>query len=161
MSKPKYVAALATVAIALAGCNGGSHPSPGPSPSAGAQEARIAWLRVSECMRANGYPDFPDPALDDRGVWTVSYPTQGSPAECDELVRQAKVNSRALSAISPSEMASLQAYAKCMRGHGIAAFPDPDEDGNFGPGVEPLQADPKFPAAFDACKALRPPQRPK
>jgi hypothetical protein len=163
---PKYrtAALLGTAVIALAGCSSGAPTGPRPSASAGAglNDARATWLRVSQCMRANGYPDFPDPTLDEHGVWNISYPIQGeSPAACDQAVREAKAISNSLTGVTPSEMAGLRQYAACMRSHGIAAFPDPDEDGNYGPVLQQLAQDPAYPAAFEACKQLHPPQRPK
>ena len=170
MPKHRFAAALLGAALlalagslALTGCTG-SHPGPAPSASAavGRDDARAAWLRVAECMRANGYPDFPDPTQDEHGVWNVSYPIQGGgPAACDALVRRAKVGSNALDRISPSQMAGLREYAACMRSHGVAQFPDPDEDGNYGPVVSQLETQPQYPAAADACQRLRPPPRPK
>jgi hypothetical protein len=52
------------------------------------------------------------------------------------------------------------AYSQCMRAHGIAGFPDPDNNGdiqlNTDPGsdIDPNNA--KFQAADSACKSLRP-----
>ncbi|MGI5238979.1 hypothetical protein [Dactylosporangium sp. CA-139066] len=162
MPNHRLAALLGAALLAPAGCDSGAAPAPAPSASVSQQDARAAWLRVAECMRANGYPDFPDPTPDEHGVWNVNYPIQGGgPAACDALVRRAKIGSRTQDRISPSEMATLRQYAACMRGHGIAQFPDPDEDGNYGPVVSQLEADPAYPAAADACKQYRPPQRPK
>jgi hypothetical protein len=161
VAKLRLAALVAAAALGLAGCTG-PQPAPTPSPSVGNDDARTAWLEVARCMRANGHPDYPDPVQDEHGVWNVSYPLAGdSPPACDAAVRRAKVTSRSLSGIGPSEMALRRQYAVCMRSNGIALFPDPDEDGNFGPATEGLRADPAYAAAAQACRDHLPPQRPK
>jgi hypothetical protein len=75
------------------------------------------------------------------------------------------------SASSPSAGASstdakqsVLAYSRCMRSHGIAAFPDPDSSGDLslhagpGTGIEPDSA--QYKAADEACKALMPVRTP-
>jgi hypothetical protein len=65
-----------------------------------------------------------------------------------------------------SAQASMLAYARCMRAHGISDFPDPDAHGNLGlnangPGSDLNPNNPQFKAADAACKSLRPaPQAP-
>ena len=65
-----------------------------------------------------------------------------------------------------SARASMLAYARCMRAHGISDFPDPDANGdlqlnNGGPGSPLDPNNPQFKAADAACKSLRPaPQAP-
>jgi len=62
-------------------------------------------------------------------------------------------------------LASLEDYAKCMRGHGIEDFPDPvpnsdGQGGSFqtsgGPGSDLNHDDPRFQAADRACQSLLP-----
>jgi hypothetical protein len=52
------------------------------------------------------------------------------------------------------------AYAKCMREHGIADFPDPQPGGGIavqaGPGSDLDPDNPQFKAADEACKSLLP-----
>jgi hypothetical protein len=59
-------------------------------------------------------------------------------------------------------MAQRRAYAKCLRSHGIADFPDPDSDGNF-PLTEAQRARAESQAAAGArqsCASLAPPRAP-
>lgn len=91
---------------------------------------------VSTCMRANGYPNFPDPTQNpETGEW--DFPSQGVPrrakTSCDSLVRQAKALHRKKDTqkVSAAEMAKLRQFAKCMRQQGVADWPDPDEYGGF------------------------------
>ena len=47
-------------------------------------------------------------------------------------------------------------YARCMRGHGLAQFPDPDSMGRLaiGPGTDVPVNTPAFQSAFNSCKHL-------
>ena len=47
-------------------------------------------------------------------------------------------------------------YAQCMRAHGLPDFPDPDAQGRLrGTGHE-QQGDPRYRAAFEACRSKLP-----
>jgi hypothetical protein len=63
-----------------------------------------------------------------------------------------------------SARASMLAYARCMRAHGISDFPDPDAHGDLGlngqPGSDLDPNNARFKAADAACKALRPAPQP-
>jgi hypothetical protein len=79
----------------------------------------------------------------------------------------ASISSSSASATSSggSAHASTLAYARCMRAHGIADFPDPDANGNLGlngqPGSDLDPNNPAYKAANNACKSLLPaPQAP-
>ena len=56
------------------------------------------------------------------------------------------------------------AYSRCMRAHGIKAFPDPNSQGgldlNAGPGTGIDPSSPQYKAADQACKSLMPAQSP-
>jgi len=53
-------------------------------------------------------------------------------------------------------------FAQCVRGHGVAGFPDPGSDGRIpDPAREGInQGSPKFQAANQACASWRPPYMP-
>ena len=59
-----------------------------------------------------------------------------------------------------SARASMLAFARCMRAHGITDYPDPDANGNLPlngqPGSDLNKNNPQFKAAAAACKSLRP-----
>ena len=74
-------------------------------------------------------------------------------------------NRRSESTRSPSRpMAQMLAYARCMRSHGVADFPDPTPVPgggagfriNAGPGSDLNQDNPRFIAADQACQSLLP-----
>jgi len=59
------------------------------------------------------------------------------------------------SSTSDSAQHSALAYARCMRSHGVADFPDPDSQGHFN-AIPNLNTSPQFQAAQQACKDLLP-----
>jgi hypothetical protein len=115
-------------------------------------------------MRANGYPNFPDPVENGQGGWEIpespDVPATIDPPACAELVRNAKQGTEVANAPSAEDMAKLRQYASCMREHGAPNFPDPDSQGNFDLPPE-LRNDPARDTAHEACKQYAPPPRPK
>ena len=88
-------------------------------------------LKFSECMRANGVPNFPDPnaqgviaGKSDAGIDPSSPQFQNAQKACVK-----KYIGRGGAAPSPTqqarEQASALALSKCMRSHGEPGFPDP------------------------------------
>jgi len=47
-------------------------------------------------------------------------------------------------------------FAQCMRDNGLPDFPDPDPNGRFSGLSHEQQGDPKYGAAFEACRGLAP-----
>jgi hypothetical protein len=102
------------------------------SHSAARVAAAPAALRFSECMRANGVPDFPDP----RPGGGLDIPTAANPGSPGFRSAQAKCQ-KILSAggglpapggrTDPTSqtLTKLLRIAVCMRRHGISQFPDP------------------------------------
>jgi hypothetical protein len=116
----------------LAGCGGDSGRQGGHDNAATTSE-RSALLAVARCMRAHGYPSFPDPIEFASGGWgfpaSAPNPREG-PAACDRAVRQGK-QTETEGRVSAADMAKLRSYAQCMRREGVADWPDPDADGSF------------------------------
>jgi hypothetical protein len=91
-------------------------------------------LKLSECMRANGVPNFPDPngqgVIQGSGIDPNSQAFQKAQQRCAAKLGGAKGNR------SPAQQAQAQAaalaFSKCMRSHGVSGFPDPQ----FGSGGE-------------------------
>jgi hypothetical protein len=69
----------------------------------------------------------------------------------------------ATASASGSERASVLAYSRCMRAHGIKDFPDPGADGGLRldahPGSDVDPNSPRYQAADTACKSLLPPPK--
>jgi hypothetical protein len=175
---------IACVALALAlvaACSGSPGPtdgvaslgSPGTGTGAAAAGSRGGsggqyqhQLAYSQCMRAHGLADFPDPQLQADGSVTRNIEVQkgsdldpGTPrfqaAEkaCQSLVPAPQAGQR-----TQQQQAQAQAlqYAQCMRAHGVSSFPDPDfshgiafsDNGTYDPNA------PSFLAADHACGSL-------
>jgi hypothetical protein len=160
---PRLLVVATAALLALTGCGGdgtGGHASPTPSVS-----TETSLLELSRCMRANGYPTFPDPVQDAAGTWTLPESAQefrdADPPACREMLRVAK---RHLGPpeITASELAQQQAFATCMREHGVPGFPDPDPEGNF-PLTDEQRAHEDGPVhrgAEQACQHLARPRDP-
>jgi hypothetical protein len=145
------VAACTSIVLLLAGCGGaGSSPSgvatlgsadPGasgqgatsPPGSGSAYEQALAY---SQCMRSHGVPDFPDPVSTAGGGYTRNIEV-GAGSDLDPATPQFQAAYRACRSLVPAsspgdrqqvdEQRRTQAlaYSSCMRGHGVANFPDP------------------------------------
>jgi hypothetical protein len=137
MTLRKVLVAWCAATALVAGCSGGSgavggHPSASPTPN----EAAV-FLAVSRCMRAHGYPNFPDPIQVKTGQWrwpdSGGLPRRTDVTPCDSLVRQAKSLHRRgdTKRVSAADMAKLREYARCMRQQGVSDWPDPDPTGAF------------------------------
>jgi hypothetical protein len=132
------VVVVVVTAVALpAGCGGSGDP-PGGASAASTPDAASALRAVARCYRANGYPSFPDPEQDEDGNW--NFPESAAsgvrmPPTCRALAMQAKAQMAQSDPkgkpASAADMAKLRAFARCMREHGLADWPDPDEDGAF------------------------------
>ncbi len=152
--------ALAGAAVLAAGCSGGS-PSPGAGAGSPGGSAKTSALAYSQCMRAHGIKNFPDPnsqgqvalnAGPGTGIDPQSPQYQAADRACKSLMPG--------SALSPAQQAAIKAgnlrYAQCMRAHGIADFPDPNSQGQIQiqakPGSDLDPNNPRFQAANKACQ---------
>ena len=137
------LAALAMLAVIVAGCSNGSagNSSTGTTSNTGTAKSsgsrstaaghnstatpREKAVKFSECMRENGYPDFPDPKA------SGEFPTFGisvSPAvwvkalrACKELQPPGSFSAH----LSPKQLSAALKFAQCIRANGVKDFPDP------------------------------------
>jgi hypothetical protein len=143
--------AVLALAISLAACGSSSSsngvasvgskssttsttPPPAGSSSAVPTADTNQLIKYSQCMRANGVPNFPDPtngqlllkAGPGTGLDPNSPAFQAAAQKCKSL-RPAGI------ANNPAADAQLQAkglqFAQCMRSHGVPNFPDPTFSG--------------------------------
>ena len=169
----RLFAGLAAVTL-LSACGDGGTPSParttptGAPPrtrvtAAAAVDAASLFVQVSQCFRAHGHADFPDPVQAQDGSWgfPVTADRVPVPAECIDLVRRSKEVSPGAPKVSAAAVdpARGRAFAACMRDNGVADWPDPNADGTFtvparlaDPGAEHLWK----PAASGPCKQFQP-----
>jgi hypothetical protein len=156
-------------AVSVAACGGSNGPSPAPSGPVG-QSPKTAVAdayRFSVCMRSHGVENFPDPQVSSSGGHqsiniSLSPGVADSPAfnsartACGHLVPGA--NSGPSASQQQAQTQDLVAFAECMRKHGFARFPDPNNQGQLSPtqiqsaGIN-LRAPAVQPAA-DACTSV-------
>lgn len=114
--------AAAGSALALAAC--GSSGSPG-SGSTSSREA--TGIKVADCMRAHGVPNFPDPSSGGsiqlpNGVNPQSPAFQSAQRACFKLFPGGGPGRGGSSEARKEQLLKL---AECMRAHGFSSFPDP------------------------------------
>ena len=156
----KRLIALAFVALIAAGC-GSKEPartSAAATASPRKATARDKAVKFSECIRAHGVTDFPDP--DAKGEY--QYGVSVSPAvwkrattACKDLQPPGSLSSKR----TPKQQSTALKFAQCMRDRGVKDFPDPANGeplvdttkipslGNRSP-----RTDPVFAPAMDKCR---------
>jgi len=86
-------------------------------------------LKLAECMRSHGVPNFPDPTA--RGLVIPNDINTQSPAfesaqrSCRNLGSQPGQGGGGQRSASESQKLRMLALAKCVRVHGFSSFPDP------------------------------------
>jgi hypothetical protein len=163
----RIVAALAGVALLCAACGGGSAPTTAPPGSPGGSNSADTGVAFSQCMRAHGVPNFPDPNpstpwkpfsgpyLQQAGVDPGSPQFQPASRACQHLMPQVSMTA----AERQQVLSQALRYAACMRAHGVPDFPDPSTSStggvsfNLGPN---LVNTPQFGSAAQACRSVDP-----
>lgn len=154
---------------------GGGGPQAGSSGPSGGRVARGVFaipggnakdaLAFSECMRAHGVSNFPDPnaqgGIQATGLNPASSTFQAASNNCRHLLPNGGVP-------TPAEQAAALAQAlkmsECMRSHGITSVPDPVSVAGGGiqislhstPGSNLNPNNPQFQAAQKACQRFSP-----
>ncbi len=160
------VATLLAVATLTAACAGGpSGPgvaknSSTTSTTAGSSSGGSSYqseLAYAACVRSHGVSNFPDPSPS--GGFTITNnpndpQLQAAQQACGHLLPGGGQMTSG-NKFTPSQVAQLLNYAKCMRSHGVLNFPDPTSTG-LGSlnGIDPNS--PQFNAASQACQSLLP-----
>jgi hypothetical protein len=153
--------ALAVLGLGVAGCGGSSgEEGSGSAASGGGGSDSTKLVQYAQCMRSNGVPSFPDPVNGQPQLQV----TRGGPL--DPSSPQFQAAQKACKSLEPpglqsgsgqSNQQQSQAlkFAACMREHGVADFPDP-QNGRFvaGGGIDPNS--PQFQSAMRACRKLLP-----
>jgi hypothetical protein len=146
------VTVLLGVGGLAAGCGGSNNPG-----TAGSGSAFSSGLAYTNCMRAHGAPDFPDPTLNPSGG--VVFKTNGNNRPMLQAAAQACQSQRPggnkSPAVSAQQLAAGVKWAQCIRTHGVPTFPDPNAQGAFDSGVfDPTSS--AFQAASQDCRSLQP-----
>jgi hypothetical protein len=146
--------------MALAGC--GSQTPTGSAGRSVASTSNDAPFQYARCIRSHGVPSFPDPQVTTSpGSTSVRQMVPASVGDSPQF-RAAQHACRGLMpgpGARPDNggpgPAVLLAFTRCLRGHGLAGFPDPNRDGRITPqmisaaGIN-LRA-PAFVSAARAC----------
>ena len=154
------ILASAGLALLAAACGGS------PSGHATQQDGAVAF---ASCMRSHGVQNWPDPSSG--GVFDKSKLTSQQLGASTSRVQAAQRGCQHLlptsgSRPSPAQVQQVKAqaldFSRCVRGHGVPTFPDPDGTGRIpdpaSAGID--QGSPKFQAANQACRRYRPPYMP-
>jgi hypothetical protein len=132
------LAALAMIAVIVAGCgNGSAGTGNGTVASGGNGTASIREkaVKFAQCMRANGVSAFPDPNAS--GELTIDAVANGSSLDtssatfkraltaCKNLEPSGFTGTKA----TPQQTTARLEFAKCVRENGVPDFPDPTPNG--------------------------------
>ena len=129
--KRRPLVALALVALISAGC-GSDAPSDSDTASGGATApagkkkatGQDNAVKFSECMRAHGVPDFPDPNAKGEFEYGVSVSVavwKKALNACKNLQPPGSLSAKR----SPKEQTASLKFAQCIRENGVKDFPDP------------------------------------
>jgi hypothetical protein len=152
------------VVLLLAGCSAAGGSGAATTTTSGQQDAAAVWRELVRCARANGMPNLPDPQIDSNGRANFPNGTPDPPASvrraCQSIYDRLPASARDETERPPADMQALLRYARCMREHGVADFPDPDAGGNFrAPAGSTDPKTPSFQRAMQACRQLDPNQK--
>jgi hypothetical protein len=149
------------VVVLLAGCSASGGSGAATTTTSGQQAAAAVLREFVRCARANGMPNLPDLRLDSNGQVSIPPGTPDPPQSveraCRSIWERLPASASGEQARPPADIQALLRYARCMREHGVADFPDPQPDGRF-----PLPASlrggktPRFLRAMQACRQLNP-----
>ena len=167
------VVAVAAFSLLAVGCGGGGG-SPGVANNAsttttaattGATSPTASTLLAfSQCMRSNGVPHFPDPQhfaggnvkLTIHGFGT-SPALQSALNACDQLLPSGPGQTQESAQQQRTQLADELSFAKCMRSHGLARFPDPTAQGQLSVAMVQAQGiDVHSPAVLHVVEACLP-----
>lgn len=159
------------VCLLAAGCGGGAGSAVAQvgstsaaaatdsSTTTGAAAQELALLDFARCMRGHGVSAFPDPGRNADGTYGFSdlaalrrlvHGDQQAFDACLPLLSKSGILSRDNLAAFQQQML---VYARCMRSHGVASFPDPKANGRFGGQLKGLDRNtPTYRAAATACR---------
>jgi hypothetical protein len=149
------VAVLMTAGALAASCGGGgSHPAASSSNRTRAPSATTrSAILFDSCIRAHGIFDFPDSAIYVNGGQLEFHIPVRLKVEPEFLPAfQACQKDIPGGGIPPKHVNIREEleFARCMRSHGIADFPDPRPDGGYD--ITGDTSSPPFEAAAHACR---------
>src|SRR5688572_29141781 len=113
------------------------------------QDAAVAY---AQCLRDNGYAEFPDPDLEGGFKFLINPESaprfHAAAAACRDLAPEGMRDE----GVTPEQLDSLIKLSQCVRENGVPEFPDPGPQGNYdlsATGIGP--GDTRLEAAMAAC----------
>jgi len=148
--------------VLLAGCTASGGSQAATTTTSGQQAAAAVLREFVRCARANGMPNLPDLKLDSNGQVSVPpgtpEPPQSVERACKSIWERLPASASGEQERPPADIQALLRFARCMREHGVADFPDPKADGSF-PLTGTSMGQGKTPrglAAMRACRQFNP-----
>jgi hypothetical protein len=110
-------------------------------------------MRVINCYRAHGLPNYPDPTYDPGdGRWHYPIERPALTGQARQACASAMPQATPASPIPSAQLADLLKFASCVRAHGAPNWPDPGVDGVFrSDSVLDVKGDPSTRSAAAAC----------
>jgi hypothetical protein len=149
------------IVLLLAGCSPSGGSGAATTTTSGQQAAAAVLQEFVQCARANGMPNLPDLRLDSNGQVSIPEGTPDPPKSveraCTSIWERLPATASGQQGRPPANMQALLRYARCVREHGVADFPDPDAEGNFRASAGSTDPrTPSFQRAMQACRQLDP-----
>ncbi len=126
VSLTRLIAVLLLGCATLAACGSVGQPAGTGTGAANATaNGKTRDVAFSDCMRAHGVTNFPDPTSN--GLQVPTGINRQSPVfrSAQQACKKYLPNGGAPPATSPAERTAALTFARCMRTHGVPAFPDP------------------------------------
>ncbi len=130
------VVVAAAVWLLTAGFGGGFSTTAATTPT----QTQAGALAYARCMRSHGVPNFPDPSSrgdDKRAVVSALQAITNSQAQAAQTacmhINGGSPGTGQDVAESQAHTAAIQAFARCVRSHGLPNFPDPTSRGQLTP----------------------------
>jgi hypothetical protein len=148
------LAAVAALALLVAGCGSGEEPAGTPSSPSPSLSRDEMGVKFAQCMREHGV-DIPDPKPGE-GIQLRVGPDTGREKVNAALEACREFNpqgSGGPAGGNPQNAENIRKFAQCMRDNGVESFPDPSDQGGMLVDGSVTQ-DPDFAAAQQKCQGL-------
>jgi hypothetical protein len=128
-----------------------SVPATAQQSPADRQDAALAY---AQCVRDNGYAEFPDPDPEGGFKFLIEPDSvtrfKAATAACRDLAPEGMRDE----GVTPEQLDALIKLSQCVRENGVPEFPDPGPQGNYdlsGTGLG--SGDKRLDAAMDTCQS--------
>ncbi|HEV2515750.1 MAG TPA: hypothetical protein VGV07_10905 [Devosia sp.] len=114
-----------------------------------------AALAYAQCMRDNGYAEFPDPTPGEGMRFLITPGRAARFEKASTACRDVAPEGLRDEGVTPEQLEGLLKLAQCVRDNGVPSFPDPTADGRFDAGrIGAGPDDPRLKAAMGVCSEL-------